>query len=123
MAKWITGTEHLPLPCRRISAFSMHPTTRTARTIPAIIVCLLYDILVILLINHQRRWNSTTVQPPPPGGHLPGIATSQLLRTSRNTALHTPGIKWADEDPPSSLVGGRETRKMNTYQAVRDAMR
>jgi len=34
-------------------------------------------------------------------------------------------MSWADEDdsgPARNIVGGRETRKMNTYQAVRDAM-
>jgi len=71
------------------------------------------------------RWNSTSAEPPPAGGHLPGIATSQLLRTTRDAALHTPGLTWGAEDSPGpsrNIVGGRETRKMNTYQAVRDAM-
>ncbi|KAF9469312.1 thiamine diphosphate-binding protein [Collybia nuda] len=71
------------------------------------------------------RWNSTAVEPPPAGGHLPSIATSQVLRTTRDAALRTPGLSWADEDssgPSRNIVGGRETRKMNTYQAVRDAM-
>ncbi|KAJ3513747.1 hypothetical protein NLJ89_g2772 [Agrocybe chaxingu] len=72
----------------------------------------------------HRRCNST-VEPPPAGGHLPSIATSQILRTKRETALRTPGLSWADEDasaPSRTIVGGRETRKMNTYQAIRDAM-
>jgi 2-oxoisovalerate dehydrogenase E1 component beta subunit len=71
------------------------------------------------------RSNSTAVEPPPAGGHLPSIATSQVLKTKRETALRTPGLRWADEDgsvSSNSLVGGRETRKMNTYQAIRDAM-
>ncbi|KAJ7583067.1 pyruvate dehydrogenase [Mycena floridula] len=71
------------------------------------------------------RWNSTSVEPPPAGGHSPTIATSKILRTTRDIALRTPGIKWADEDQTGRskvIVGGRETRKMNTYQAVRDAM-
>jgi len=56
---------------------------------------------------------------------LPTIAGSQVLKTKRETALRTPGIQWADEDalvPSRTIVGGRETRKMNTYQAIRDAM-
>jgi len=73
---------------------------------------------------HHCRYNST-VEPPPAGGHLPSIATSQILKTKRETALRTPGISWADDpasEPPRAIVGGRETRKMNTYQAIRDAM-
>ncbi|TDL24990.1 pyruvate dehydrogenase [Rickenella mellea] len=69
--------------------------------------------------------DGATLEPPPAGGHLPSIATSKLLRTSRDAALRTPGLRWTDEDPSGptrELVGGRETRKMNLYQAVRDAM-
>lgn len=67
-----------------------------------------------------------TVEPPPAGGHLPTIANSSLLRTTRDKALHTPGISWVDEEYSSQerdIVSGRDTRKMNLYQAVRDAMR
>src|SRR5271170_1621802 len=74
----------------------------------------------------QLRPQSTTVEPPPAGGHLPSIATSEILRTTRDAAIRTPGIKWVDDDVAilgRNIVGGRETRKMNTYQAVRDAMR
>ncbi|KAK7015163.1 2-oxoisovalerate dehydrogenase subunit beta 2, mitochondrial [Paramarasmius palmivorus] len=70
------------------------------------------------------RFNST-VEPPPAGGHLPSVATSQFLRPTRDTALRTPGLLWFDDTSSGSsnnMVGGRETRKMNTYQAVRDAM-
>lgn len=65
------------------------------------------------------------MEPPPAGGHLPSVSNSQLLRSTRDAALRSPGIRWADEDDSgsSNIVGGRETRKMNTYQAVRDAMR
>ncbi|KAF5331116.1 hypothetical protein D9619_005954 [Psilocybe cf. subviscida] len=81
---------------------------------------------LVPLFRQQRRSNSGAVeQPPPPEGHLPTVANSRLLRTKRDSALHTPGLSWADEDPsaPSrAIVGGRETRKMNTYQAIRDAM-
>lgn len=48
------------------------------------------------------------------------------MRTTRDSALRTPGIRWIDDDlsgPPSNALAGRETRKMNMYQAVRDAMR
>ncbi|EJU05164.1 pyruvate dehydrogenase, partial [Dacryopinax primogenitus] len=57
--------------------------------------------------------------PPTAGGHLPTIATSSLLRTSRDSALRSPGIQWQD---PDSHSHSRDTRKLNMYQAVRDAM-
>ena len=85
--------------------------------------------LVKLLLSSRSvglcRSNSTAAEPPPAGGHLPSIASSQVLKTKRETALRTSGIRWADEDasvPSRTIVGGRETRKMNTYQAIRDAM-
>ncbi|KAI0042699.1 pyruvate dehydrogenase [Auriscalpium vulgare] len=68
---------------------------------------------------------SSGAEPPPAGGHLPSIATSKILRTTRDASLRTPGIAWQDERAGASdktIVGGRETRKMNVYQAVRDAM-
>ena len=76
----------------------------------------------------RYRLQSTAAEPPPAGGHLPSVATSEVLRTTRDDAVRTPGIRWVDGDGarPSlnaSIVVGRETRKMNTYQAVRDAMR
>ncbi|KAI9446154.1 pyruvate dehydrogenase [Lactarius indigo] len=73
----------------------------------------------------KRLSPSAVPEPPPAGGHLPSIATSKILRTTREAALRTPGIKWLDEDgnsPLQNTIGGRETRKMNLYQAVRDAM-
>ncbi|KAJ7074170.1 pyruvate dehydrogenase [Mycena amicta] len=69
------------------------------------------------------RCNSTVVEPPPAGGHLPSVATSQLLRSTREKALRTPGLQWNDVDDPNAIAGvERETRKMNVYQAVRDAL-
>ncbi|KAH7909929.1 thiamine diphosphate-binding protein [Hygrophoropsis aurantiaca] len=85
-------------------------------------------------LKYLRRWQSTAtaasaaahVEPPPAGGHLPSVATSKLLRNTREVALRTPDLTWTDDDeslgPVRTLVGGRETRKMNTYQAVRDAL-
>ncbi len=74
-----------------------------------------------------RRYSAeAAVEPPPAGGHLPSIATSSLLRPTRDLAIRTPGLVWTDEDgsgPSRNIIGGRETRKMNLYQAVRDAMR
>ena len=56
---------------------------------------------------------------PPADGHLPGLATSTLLRTTRESALKTPGIRWDETDDMSSI----DTRKMNMFQSIRDAMR
>lgn len=72
-----------------------------------------------------RRLQSTAVpEPPPAGGHLPSIATSSYLRSTRDISLRTPDIRWVDGDggDSGSMLAGRETRKMNLYQAVRDAM-
>lgn len=76
-----------------------------------------------------RRWQTTTsaaAEPPPAGGHLSSVASSQFLCTTRDSALRTPGITWADEDThpssPQNVICGRETRKMNMYQAIRDAL-
>ncbi|KAI0316585.1 pyruvate dehydrogenase [Amylostereum chailletii] len=85
---------------------------------------------VVLPLNNltfrtSRRCQSTASEPPPAGGHLPSIATSKLLRTSRDASLRAPGLQWQDEQvglPVKDIVAGRETRKMNVYQAVRDAM-
>ncbi|KAL6300519.1 pyruvate dehydrogenase, partial [Sparassis latifolia] len=71
------------------------------------------------------RRQSTAAEPLPAGGHLPSIATSSFLRSGRDSAIRTPGIQWADEDasgPTRDIVAGRETRKMNLYQAVRDGL-
>ncbi|KAH7107669.1 pyruvate dehydrogenase [Auriculariales sp. MPI-PUGE-AT-0066] len=67
---------------------------------------------------------SASVEPPPAGGHLPSVASSRYMRTTRDTALRTPGLRWADEDSADStpLHSGRQTIKMNMYQAIRDAL-
>ncbi|KAH7889619.1 pyruvate dehydrogenase [Phlebopus sp. FC_14] len=74
-----------------------------------------------------QRWQTTAahVEPPPAGGHLSSVATSKLLRTTRDAALRAPALSWTDDNdsaPVQKVVGGRETRKMNMYQAVRDAL-
>ncbi|PCH37889.1 pyruvate dehydrogenase, partial [Wolfiporia cocos MD-104 SS10] len=75
----------------------------------------------------SHRWNTTAAlqQTTEQGGVLPSVVTSSYLRTTRDTALRAPGIKWTDESAGGSsevLIAGRETRKMNMYQAIRDAM-
>jgi len=68
----------------------------------------------------QRRLTSTESagKPLSAGGELPGVANSKILRTTRDAALKTPGIRWMDDAESPSPDGGRETRKMNMYQAV-----
>ncbi|KAG2739234.1 pyruvate dehydrogenase [Suillus brevipes Sb2] len=74
----------------------------------------------------SRRWqttaSTTAIEPPSASGHSSSVASSQLLRITRESALRTPGISWQDEESDRNFVGGRETRKMNLYQAVRDAL-
>lgn len=74
----------------------------------------------------SRRWQTTAsnsvVEPSSAGGHSSSVASSQLFRVTRESALRTPGISWRDEESDHNIVGGRETRKMNLYQAVRDAL-
>lgn len=74
----------------------------------------------------SRRWqttaSTTAIEPPSASGHSSSVASSQLLRITRESALRTPGISWQDEESDHNFVGGRETRKMNLYQAVRDAL-
>ena len=114
---------------RRLSPFPVRATNFTLLFIskPIVTHSLSKTIEQCSRFGTPRRWESTATgaEPPPAGGHLPSIATSQILRTTREAALRTPGIKWLDEDGGSPLrntIGGRETRKMNLYQAVRDAM-
>ena len=77
-----------------------------------------------LAIRYFRSY-STAAEAPPAGGHLPSVSSSKVLATERDVALHTPGITWINggvSSPSNNILGGRETRKMNMYQALRDAM-
>ena len=106
---------------KRLSPFTVRATNFISQRVAVPIIASLPKLSSL----GARRSNSTGAEPPPAGGHLPSIATSKILRSTRETALRTPGIKWLDEDGKSPLqntIGGRETRKMNVYQAVRDAM-
>ncbi|CAE6436563.1 unnamed protein product [Rhizoctonia solani] len=69
-------------------------------------------------ISSSASLRSESVEPPPAGGHSTSVAQSLLLRTTREAALKTSGITWKDE----ANENGRETRKMNMYQSLRDAM-
>jgi 2-oxoisovalerate dehydrogenase E1 component beta subunit len=120
-----------------VTISAIAPTTvRAARRLRPLNVRAMNFILSAVLITAEielaqlaksvaRRWESTGAEPPPPDGHLPSVASSKLLRSTRDAALRTPGIKWLDEhgsSPLQNTIGGRETRKMNVYQAIRDAM-
>lgn len=83
---------------------------------------------------------SKSSSPASSSSQIPTVATSKLLHNTRISALQTPGLLWRDEEevgvglvPKSTMgliekdlleveVGGRETKKMNMYQAIRDAM-
>ncbi|CAE6434831.1 unnamed protein product [Rhizoctonia solani] len=69
-------------------------------------------------ISSSVSVRSEAVEPPPAGGHSTSVAESRLLRATREAALKTSGIAWKDEADEN----GRETRKMNMYQSLRDAM-
>ncbi|KDN51840.1 hypothetical protein RSAG8_00389, partial [Rhizoctonia solani AG-8 WAC10335] len=69
-------------------------------------------------ISSSASVRSEAVEPPPAGGHSTSVAESRLLRATREAALKTSGIAWKDEADEN----GRETRKMNMYQSLRDAM-
>ena len=102
-----------------------------AKSIPRLSVC--YPCFLCTLNSRSclstqaktanSRWESTSAGPPAADGRL-DLNRTTLLRTTRELSLKTPGIKWTDDAPTSTsdIGGGRETRKMNTYQAIRDAM-
>ncbi|QRW26980.1 pyruvate dehydrogenase E1 component beta subunit [Rhizoctonia solani] len=70
------------------------------------------------LLSSSAPLRSESIEPPPAGGHSTSVAQSLLLRTTREAALKTSGVTWKDE----ANENGRETRKMNMYQSLRDAM-
>ena len=105
------------------------PLLRTLRALPRLQVCTRctayarHRYLTFAKQHTSRRWSST--EPPPAGGHSNVIGTSSFLKPTRDVALRTQGLQWidpVDSDPSRDMVG-RETRKMNMYQAVRDALR
>jgi 2-oxoisovalerate dehydrogenase E1 component beta subunit len=87
---------------------------------------------------HSCRQFATTSQrsssddnPPPAGGHAPSVANSSYLKRTKEEALGTRGLVWRDEAvvgvgkfEKREMIEGkeRETKKMNMYQAIRDAM-
>ncbi|KAF9093394.1 hypothetical protein BGX29_012148 [Mortierella sp. GBA35] len=61
------------------------------------------------LKTHYAASNS----PPPAEGFLPGVANSQLIKHTHHDALRNPELAG---------VANGETKKMNTFQAINDAM-
>ncbi|KAG0298848.1 hypothetical protein BGZ97_003955, partial [Linnemannia gamsii] len=61
------------------------------------------------LKSHYAATNS----PPPAEGFLPGVANSKLIKHTHHDALRNPELAG---------VANGETKKMNTFQAVNDAM-
>ncbi|KAF9384529.1 hypothetical protein CPB97_005623, partial [Podila verticillata] len=51
--------------------------------------------------------------PPPAEGFMPGVANSKLIKHTHHDALRNPELAG---------VANGETKKMNTFQAVNDAM-
>jgi 2-oxoisovalerate dehydrogenase E1 component beta subunit len=53
----------------------------------------------------------------------PALGDSNILLKTKEEALATPGLKFTDGHGLKGFNGkGRETRRMNLYQAVRDAL-
>ncbi|BGP38031.1 hypothetical protein JCM10449v2_001958 [Rhodotorula kratochvilovae] len=94
-----------------------------------------------------RSLSSSLPRASPANSHTavalpPTVANSGLLRTARDDALWTPGLRWRDEeqvgvgfatersadreikesDLRAEDEGGRVTEKMNMYQAIRSAL-
>jgi hypothetical protein len=67
----------------------------------------------------------TTPSPPvdKADGEEPTLGSSELLLTTADGALATPGLTFADGHGLKGPHGkGRETRRMNLHQAIRDAL-
>ncbi|KAM0753867.1 pyruvate dehydrogenase [Meredithblackwellia eburnea MCA 4105] len=93
-------------------------------------------------VTHRRTLAShphPLAQPHSVAVPPPTMANSSLLKHNRINALNTPGLLWrddeeislngprtvrgtTDQDTQDVQQGGRETTKMNMYQAIRDAM-
>ncbi|KAF8491926.1 pyruvate dehydrogenase [Gautieria morchelliformis] len=103
----------------------MPPTTNTLFKPSALSRAWIKTVPPIYAQTRRAQSSEAASGPPPAGGHLPSVATSQLLKSTRESALHVQGIRWIDEvafRPQDVLSSGRETRKMNMFQAIRDAM-
>ncbi|KAG0370735.1 hypothetical protein BGZ54_004473 [Gamsiella multidivaricata] len=64
-------------------------------------------------VKNQYAAASKANSPPPAEGFMPGVANSKLIKNTHHEALKNPEL--------ASVANG-ETKKMNTFQAVNDAM-
>ncbi|ORY32835.1 Thiamin diphosphate-binding protein [Naematelia encephala] len=76
------------------------------------------------LARHSRP---ARIAPNPPaetsGADEPSLGQSDILLGTSEQALATPGIRFADGHGLRGPTGrGRQTRRMNLYQAIRDAL-
>jgi hypothetical protein len=55
-------------------------------------------------------------EPPAAGGHMPSVASSQFMRTTRDASLRTPGLQWAPDEQPAT-VAGHQTRKVRARRS------
>jgi hypothetical protein len=115
---------------RQCSVFPFSPLARCGRRAysrpRSLFSGLTYNTRLISC-EHQVvvRWSSTIEakeQPPPPEGHLPTVATSQFLRTTREKSLRTPGLTWADDFERGDL-DTRQTRKVSDLQDMNEKPR
>ncbi|OZJ03408.1 hypothetical protein BZG36_03596 [Bifiguratus adelaidae] len=68
-----------------------------------------------LQIIQSMVWYASTESPPPAEGDLPGVAHSKFIKNTQQQAL-------ANSELAKTGVANGETKKMNYYQAVNDAM-
>lgn len=107
------------------SHWALRSAQQTSRAIGALSTSLTNSQLSTSAFTAQRRSMASVS----PDGDMPNVASSKFLRPTREAALKSPGIKWEDTNDiaghGSSGSGAldMETRKMNMYQAIRDAMR
>jgi len=91
------------------------------------------SLFCTIMLRISRRSLSTVVRSParttpsPPvdkaDGDEPTLGSSELLLTTAEEALATPGLTFADGHGLKGPHGkGRETRRMNLHQAIRDAL-
>lgn len=83
--------------------------------------------LSIRLLSTQTPRPPSRTTPSPPvdkaQGEEPSLGSSELLLSTPEAALATPGLSFADGHGHRNSLGRiRETRRMNLHQAIRDAL-
>ncbi|WWC89171.1 uncharacterized protein L201_004089 [Kwoniella dendrophila CBS 6074] len=73
--------------------------------------------------SFRQSRSAPTIQPPAATTEEPSLGESPLFLHTTETALSTPGIRFTDGHGLKGPTGkGRQTRRMNLYQAIRDAL-